>query len=154
MKKSLVILSVLLLFSGYFTLAQTNKKSIHSKHVVYADNINDPLSASELKMIQEVYGAQSEELILNNSQRLKDVKNILRHRVEIVEVPNKDLSSFKKLSSIPLYKEYNSALMRDMTINRRTFNPLKYQFPFFSKESLTVRVDNTPYLIHIKSQFE
>lgn len=154
MNKSLFIVSILLICCSNFTYSQATKKAIHSAHVVYADDIDEPLTNSELQKITEVYGSETESLILNNPQRLKDIKNILRHRIEIVELPNKDLSSFKKLSAVPLMKEYNKLLQRDTAIDIQNFNPLKYQFQFFSKKSTTVRVDNTQYLITIKSQFE
>ncbi|MDT0559617.1 hypothetical protein RM697_13235 [Ichthyenterobacterium sp. W332] len=154
MKKSLITVCILLFSCSTFIYAQTQKKAAHSKHVVYADNIDAPLTVKELQQIKEVYGTETEKLILNNPQRLKDLKNILRHRVEILELPGKKLSSFRNLSSVPLNRNFNLSLQRDLSFNKTTFNPLKYQFAFFSKESTTVRVDNTQYLIVIKSQFE
>jgi len=135
------------------SFSQTNQKQKPLKHVVYNDNVNAPLTANELEQINEVYGEHTEEDILSKPQRLKDVKNILRNRVEIIKVPNKDLSSFTNLSTVPLFNHYNKGLSLDASYNASTFNPLKYQFNFHSREgSKTYRFDNSPYLVIIKSQ--
>ena len=135
------------------SFSQTKQKQKPLKHVVYNNNVDAPLTASELQKINEVYGEHAEEDILSKPQRLKDIKNILRNRVEIIEVTEKDLSSFTNLSTVPLLKVYNKGLSRDASYNARTFNPLKYQFNFYSRDgSKTYRFDNSQYLIIIKSQ--
>jgi hypothetical protein len=133
--------------------SQNNPKQKPLQHVVYNDNVDAPLTAGELQKITEVYGEHAEEDILSKPQRLKDTKHILRNRVEIIEAPGKDLSSFTNLSTVPLFNHYNKNLSRDVSFNASTFNPLKYQFNFYSREgSKTYRFDNSPYLITIKSQ--
>ena len=88
-----------------------------------------------------------------NNRKYEDVKHILRNRVEIIELPDKDLSSFTNLSTVPLFNHYNKGLSRDPMYNASTFNPLKYQFNFHSREgSKTYRFDNSQYLVIIKSQ--
>jgi len=134
------------------SFSQTKQKPL--QHVVYNDNVNAPLTAHELALITEVYGEHAEEDILSKPQRLKDIKHILRNRVEIIEISEgKDLSSFTNLSTIPLFNPYNKGLSRDAFYNASTFNPLKYQFNFYSREgSQTYRFDNSQVLITIKSQ--
>jgi hypothetical protein len=135
------------------SFSQNNKKQKPLQHVVYNDNVNAPLTDKEMQQIIEVYGAHAEEDILSKPQRLKDVKHILRNRVVIVEHPGKDLSSFTNLSTVPLFNYYNKGLSRDASYNASTFNPLKYQFNFYSREgSETYRFDNSQYLVIIKSQ--
>lgn len=136
------------------SFSQTKHKQKPLQHVVYNDNVNAPLSTHELSLIKEVYGDHTEEDILSKPQRLKDIKHILRNRVEIVEVSQgKDLSSITNLSTIPLFNPYNQGLTRDAFYNANTFNPLKYQFNFYSREgSKTYRFDNSQVLITIKSQ--
>ncbi|MBR9915873.1 MAG: hypothetical protein GYB32_13830 [Algicola sp.] len=135
------------------SFSQTNQKQKPLQHVVYNDNVDAPLTAKELAQIVEVYGEHAEEDILSKPQRLKDVKHILRNRVEIIELPGKDLSSFINLSTVPLFNHYNKGLSRDAMYNASTFNPLKYQFNFHSREgSKTYRFDNSQYLVIIKSQ--
>ena len=144
------IFSVLTINTSF---SQSNQKQKPLKHVVYNDNVDAPLTANELEQITEVYGEHAEEDILSRPQRLKDVKNILRNRVEIIMITDKDLSSFTKLSSVALFNHYNKALNRNTSYNASTFNPLKYQFNFYSREgSKTYRFDNSPYLVIIKSQ--
>jgi hypothetical protein len=133
--------------------SQNNQNQKPLKHAVFNDNVDAPLTVNELMKINEVYGVHAEEDILSKPQRLKDVKNILRNRVEIKKIENKDLSSFTNLSSVPLFNHYNIALSRDVSYNANTFNPLKYQFNFHSRGgSKTYRFDNSPYLVIIKSQ--
>ena len=144
------ILSVLTINISF---SQSNQKQKPLQHVVYNDNVDAPLTANELAQIVEVYGEHAEEDILSKPQRLKDVKHILRNRVEIIELPGKDLSSFENLSAVPLFNHYNKGLSRDASYNPSTFNPLKYQFNFYSREgSKTYRFDNSQFLVIIKSQ--
>jgi sensor c-di-GMP phosphodiesterase-like protein len=120
--------------------------------VKYKANIKTPLTKKENVQLQEVYGEMLQDYVLNNQQRLKDIKNILRNRVSVVELPN-----FKKevtlLSQVPLFNNYNTNLRRKR-FNKDTFNPLKYNFDFYSKGIKMYRVDRTNYYIVIKSQFQ
>lgn len=133
------------------SFSQTKQKPL--QQVVYNDNVNAPLTAKELKQIEEVYGEYAHENIFSKPQRLKDTKHILRNRIEIIEYPGKDLSSFTNLSTVPLFNYYNKGLSHDVSYNASTFNPLKYLFNFYSREgSKTYRFDNSQFLITIKSQ--
>lgn len=144
------VIAVVSLFS-IETQAQTEMKPL--TRVVYNENVKEPLTNRELSQIKEVYGDYTSK-ILEHPQRLKDIKNILRNRVVIMKVENKDLSSFENLSSVPLFNPYNLNVTRDVTYNPNTFNPLKYQFNFHSRQKdKFYRFDNTPYLIIIKSQY-
>lgn len=148
------LLFVVLLSVSLQTNAQ-QKNISEIKHINYSNNVNKPLTDAELAMINEVYGDQTEEYVLNNSNFLKNIKNILRNRVEIMELENKDLSSFRTLSSVPLNNEFNKNLLRDNVFNPKTFNPLKYDFNFNSRDLIKYyRVDNTNYLIVIHSQYQ
>jgi hypothetical protein len=151
----LLIFGVAVLFSST-ALAQS---TISSKQkplsiVEFSENVNAPLSSKERSYIVEVYGDYAEQYVFSNPNRLKDIKNILRNRVILNEYPRKDLSSFPKLSSVPLLKAFNSNVSRDASINASNFNPLKYQFNFFSRESQIKYywVDNTQLLISILPQ--
>ncbi|WP_299360984.1 hypothetical protein [Winogradskyella sp.] len=147
--KRLTIVFCTFLFSINLTISQD-----HQKFVNYPKNIDDALSIEEKAMIIEVYGEDAaEKYIFSIPQRLKDTKHILRNRFEIVELKNKDLSKLKKLSEIPIFDVYMD-IKRDQTIDLENFNPLKYQFNFYGKLSQYVRIDNTSYVIIIKSQFE
>ena len=137
------------------TNAQSSKQRQPLPLVKYNSNVNNPLSSSEMTMLREVYGDALEKDILSKPQRLKDIKNILRNRVEIVEISNP--SNQKKctlLSEVPLFDVYVKTLKRDTFFNKSTFNPLKYYFKFYSRGTHLYRVDNTNYFIIIKSQHQ
>lgn len=137
---------------GVFTAtAQAVKKQQPLTVINYGETINAPLTAKELSFIKEAYGENAEKYILNNPQRVKDIKHIFRNRVTIQEYKNKDLSSVKLLSTVP---KINKNASVESTINANTFNALNYDFNFYTRstEILTYRVDNTSYLITIKPQ--
>ncbi|MEM6515063.1 MAG: hypothetical protein AAF688_02690 [Bacteroidota bacterium] len=122
--------------------------------VVYKSNLTEPVNDSELKKIKEVFGSRADELVLNNSAYLKDLKHLLRNRILIYEM--NDLSKQKKtklLSEVPLNKTYNSGITRDVKFDIENFNPLKYQLDFFSKGTYVYQVDGTDYFIQITSQY-
>ena len=122
--------------------------------VQYNSNVNNPLTSSEMNMLREVYGESLEKEILNRPQRLKDTKNILRNRVEVVELAPKDQKTCTLLSQVPLFNVFVSSLERDGHFNKATFNPLKYNFNFYGRGTQMYRVDNTNFFILIKSQHD
>ncbi|TJY37256.1 hypothetical protein [Pontimicrobium aquaticum] len=148
MRKTLLFFYILFISS----LTLTVNAQSGSKTIVFNENIKTPLNGAEKDMLTEVYGEHLKMNILDNPQRLKSIKNILRNRVKIV-----DLSSFKKdyklLSQVPLFNKYNSSLKREL-FDKATFNPLKYSFDFYAKQTQVFRVDNTNYYIIIKSQHQ
>jgi len=135
--------------------SQSNKQQRHQKTVTYKTNVNNPLTSAELAQIKEVYGSTANSNILNKPQRLKDIKNILRNRVEIKNIPNpSDQKKCTLLSEVPLMDYYVATLERETNFNPQNFNPLKYLFDFYSYGSHMYRVDNTNYFIIIKSQHQ
>ncbi len=143
------------LFASETTYSQTNRLQKNQKTVTYNANVDKPLTASEMAMINEVYGSTANKNILTKPQRLKDIKNILRNRVEIKEISNpSDQKKCTLLSEVPLMDYYVYDLERDTTFNPNTFNPLKYLFNFYAYGSHMYRVDNTNYFIIIKSQHQ
>ena len=143
----------LMVASSSLALAQSNNNRQQSI-VVFKDNVNAPLTFDERKKIEEVYGEHMYKEILNRPNRLKSIKNILRNRVEIMEL--NDPSSQKQcepLSSVPVFNVFVKDLKRDSFFNKATFNPLKYAFPFYGRHPAMYRVDGTNTYIYIKSQF-
>lgn len=141
------------IFCSYGIIAQT-AQNVEFKAVKYKPNVDMPLTVQEKEMIIEVYGAEAaKKYIFDLPQRLKHIKNILRNRVEIVELANKDVSDLTKLSDIPLFDHYQK-IQRDNYIDKRSFNPLKYEFDFYGKETQYIRIDNTQNVIIITSQFK
>lgn len=119
----------------------------------FNENVNAPLSMAERQQLEEVYGDKLQTYILSKPQRLKAVKNILRNRVEIKEFTNpRDYKDCTLLSEVSLFDYYVQDLKRDLVFNKNSFNPLKYNFEFYSRGAHMYRVDNTNYFIIIKSQ--
>lgn len=122
--------------------------------VKYNSNVNSPLTSKELALIKEVYGDQAEKEILSRPQRVKDIKHLLRNRIEIKLVPGGDLKPCPLLSEVSLFDAYVSTLTRDVNFNPHDFNPLKYNLNFYSRNAALYKVDNTNYFIIIKSQHQ
>lgn len=134
-------------------IAQTNDQRQPLAIVEYNENVNAPLSANEKLQLTAVYGDKLQEYILSKPQRLMAIKNILRNRIEIIELADrKDQKECTLLSEVSLFNYYVPELKRDIVFNKNTFNPLKYNFSFYSRGSHMYRVDNTNYFILIKSQ--
>jgi len=123
-----------------------------SKTVVFNRNVNIPLNNVEMKMLKDVYGESLKENILNNPQRLKSIKNIIRNRVEVVTMFDYP-KDYKLLSQIPLFDKYNKSI-KIKKFNVSEFNPLKYSFDFYANSTQVFRVDKTNYYIVIKSQHQ
>ena len=146
-----MLLCVLLATSAMYSQSGSIYKN--QKTVTYDANVKNPLTNSELAMVTEVYGETTSKNVLDNPIRLKNIKNILRNRVEILELPNdKKQKSYSLMSEVPLMNYYVSDLQRDAVFNPKAFNPLKYLFNFNANGSELYRVDNTDYYIYIKSQ--
>lgn len=148
MKKLLCF--IVIIITSVSIYAQRSSDFVQSRACI-DDNTKTALTQNERSFINEVYGDYAEKLFYNNAQRLKYVKHILRNRVFIEYLENKDLNSIKNLSEVPLVKDLNPNLRRDVSYNKNTFNPLKYNFNFFSRQesSKYYRIDNTQYLITI-----
>ena len=155
MKRIFKLLYFVALFSISLLInAQENNLS-EVTPITYKDNIKAPLNSGELLMITEVYGDFVQQYVLDKPEKLKSVKNILRNRVRIYEENIKDLSGFNKLSQVALFDVFNNNLKRDIIFNPNTFNPLKYDFNYNSRDkSKRYRVDNTNYVIVIYSQYQ
>jgi len=99
--------------------------------------------------LDEAYGNELKSQILDRPIRLKDIKDILRNRVFIYKENIKDISKISLLSEVPIFDIYNHKPKRPF-FKRNDFNPLLYNFNFFSKTKQIYRVDNTNFLILIK----
>lgn len=142
-----------ILLSSFSGLAQAKSSPTAVELVKYNDNVNLPLSVKERGFLQEVYGDELQELILSKPQRLKDVKDILRNRVEIVLASQHEKSEYAPLlSSVPLFDNYNDQLEPDITFSKNGFNPLKYRFHFHGFGTSMYRIDKTNYVLIIKPQ--
>lgn len=153
MKKLLPILVVILMPMLMF--GQQTKQKNPMPLAKFDDNVKLPLTAKEKAQIIEVYGEFADKYVFNDATRLKVIKQILRNRVIIKRViDEKNKKACPKLSEVSLFNNYVSDIERDKVFNPNDFNPLKYNFEFYSRASAMYQVDNTNYYIIIKSQYQ
>jgi hypothetical protein len=154
--KKILLLGIVGLFC---TVAIAQNKSRVKRHplplAVYGDNLDSPLTQKERGFILEVYGDYAQKYVFDNPQRIKAIKQILRNRVKIEQIWDERMKKpCPKLSEIELNMAFNSALKRDEFFNPSTFNPLKYNFNFYSRGAAMYEVDNSNYYIIINSQHQ
>ena len=153
MKKLLIILLTGVLPLAAFTQHNLKKQSLPI--VKFDKHIDDPLTDKERNQIIEVYGEYADKYILKDDHRLRAIKQILRYRIVIKEIIEKNTAkTCSKLSEISLFNKYVSNLKRDEYFNPKDFNPLKYNFEFYSNSASIVKIDGTNYYIIIKSQYQ
>ena len=146
MRKIIFFFSIVI-FSNIGALIAQNDFKKHNEWIThYPSNVEAPFSNDELKKVEEAYGLEFKKEILTNRILLKDIKDILRNRVEVFNAEKKNISSITNLSTLPLYD--SKLLLKAFDPNN--FNPLLYKFDFYTKSTLVYRVDNTSYLIFIK----
>ena len=117
----------------------------------YNDNVKMPLTPIERAQIIEAYGAYADEYVFSNPHRLKSIKHTLRNRVVIKLITdNKNKKVCTKLSEVSVFSD--SVPETFEAFNPNNFNPLKYDFNFYSRATGMYQVDNTNYYIIIKSQ--
>ena len=109
-----------------------------------------PLTAKELSNLQEVFGNHLHHRVLSRPNMLAEIKDVLRKRVEIVELKDpKDQKPCTLLSEVALYSAYNPDIQRDKKFDPSNFNPLKYAFNYKINGASMYRVDQTNYYIII-----
>ena len=102
--------------------------------------------------IIEVFADKTQELILDNPDRLALYNDFLENRVKVIGSQKSGDDKFIKLSSVSLMNKYNATLTRDLVFDPNNFNPLKYALDILPKTTMIYRVDNTNYLIVIQPQ--
>ncbi len=151
MKKLLTILTLILI--PLCVSGQQAKQKNPLPLAKYNDNVKLPLTANERAQIIEVYGESADKFVFSNPHRLKSIKHILRNRVVIkIIMDEKNKKACPKLSEVAVFDDMESEI--DKTFNPNNFNPLKYNFNFYSRAAAIYQVDNTNYYIIIKSQYQ
>lgn len=132
----------------------SNSQLISSNNWVidYPDNTKLPFTISEIKKLEYVYLENLKMQILNKPSRVLDFKHIFRNRIFIQKEEIKDISNYPLLSTVPVFNIFNETMQIPSFI-AEDFNPFVYNFNFNSKSRLIYRVDNTQYLVIIKSKF-
>jgi hypothetical protein len=149
MRKIIFFFSIVIFSNIGAVIAQNDFKKHNEWITHYPSNVDLPFSKLELNKLEEAYGQNLNDQILDRTIRVKDIKDILRNRIHIYQENIKDVSIVPLLSNVPIFNIYNHRLNRPV-FNRNNFNPLLYNFNFFSKTKQIYRVDNTNYLIVIK----
>ena len=149
MRKIIFFFSIVIFSNIGVVIAQNDSNSQQNWITQYPSNVDLPFSKLELNKLEEAYGQNLNDQILDRPIRVKDIKDILRNRIDIYQENIKDVSTIPLLSNVPIFNIYNHKLNRPV-FNRNNFNPLLYNFNFFLKTKQIYRVDNTNYLIVIK----
>ncbi|MBT7528148.1 MAG: hypothetical protein HN660_01535 [Flavobacteriaceae bacterium] len=146
--------SINLVFSQHnnFSNKSSSENNSYNWIVDYPDNIRLPFTNLEIQKLKYIYGDQLKKYVLDKPSRVKDIKHILRNRVVIQNEDVKDISNYPLLSTVSIFDVFNNSIQFPL-FNKDNFNPLIYNFNFNSKTRLIYRVDNTNYLIVIKSKF-
>jgi len=133
-----IIFTIFFLFTIY-SFSQTPPKNN------FTDNeIND--------FIIEVFQDQATSLVFNTeTYRYKLIKTFFKDKYFIEYKPEYTGKKFELLSTLGINNKYNKNLIIDTYYNPNTFNPLKYKFPLSSNSRKMYRIDNTDYIISIKT---
>ena len=131
---------LLLFFTFSFIFSQSDK---HNSWIIeLSEDVTNPLTNQETLFIKSAYGDKGFNRIISINALEKNIKDILRNRVQILTKRFFHSEKYPKLSSIT-----NSNTPQ--IFNKNNFNPLLYDFDFESFESQIYRVDGTDYLINI-----
>lgn len=155
MKRILKLITFVVFLSLVLQVKAQDDKLAKVIPIKYNDNVKSPLNNEELSKIKEVYGDYTNQYVLSNLNKLNVIKNILRNRVKIYIEDKKDISLLQSLSEVPLSEGFNDALLRNVEFDVKTFNPLKYDFNYNSRDKTKrYKVDNTNYVIVVYSQYQ
>jgi hypothetical protein len=125
----------------------------YSWKINYPENCNLPFSDSELKMLQYVYAENLKNHVLDKPAISIHIKHIFRNRIFIGKKSSNSQVKYPLLSSVDLFNIHNKNLIRH-PFDKEKFNPFIYNFNFGSKSELIYRVDNSDYIIIIKSRYK
>ena len=129
-----------LFFTFSFIFSQSDK---HNPWIIeLGESVTNPLTNLEIRFIKSALGEEAYYRIINVKALEKNIKDILRNRVQILTKRYFPSEKLPKLSSIT---NSNSSQIFD----KYNFNPLLYDFDFESFESQIYRVDGTDYIINI-----
>ena len=149
MRKIIFFFSIVIFSNIGVVIAQNDSNSQQTWITQYPSNVELPLSHDERIKLDNAYGSELKNQILDRPIRVKDIKDILRNSIDIYHENIKDVSNIPSLYEVRIFDIYNYRLNRPV-FNRNDFNPLLYNFNFFLKTKQIYRVDNTNYLIVIK----
>jgi len=131
---------LLIFFSCSFIFSQS---SIHNSWITdLNENVNPKLTNQEIGFIKSAYGDATFKKIISIKALEKNIKDILRNRVQFLNKKFILGENIPKLSSI-------SNGSTPIVFNQKRFNPLLYDIDFESSENQIYRVDGTDFIINI-----
>ncbi len=140
MTQKIKLLTSLLLILG-FSYTITAQES-HPPHGKYQQFMTD------------AWGADVYNDIQNDKIFSRLYKDLYQNRI-VYEKQTSTSRPLKKplfLKDINLSENKTKTIVRDNTFNPLTFNPFNYQLPFFENGDQYIKVDNTDYVIIIRSK--
>ncbi len=137
----ILFLIVVLFYSDAFSQTSNSNSWIFK----FEKNIEKPFTQLEIDKIVNAYGAEKLQTIVSEKALDKFYKNILRNRVKIYTKKYYSEENFPKLSS-------KGPSLNENDINSEKFNPLLYDFPFYSKKPHYYRVNQTDFLVVVNPQ--
>ncbi|WP_417861168.1 hypothetical protein [Winogradskyella sediminis] len=151
MKNLLIITALILMPLSVFSQQSNHKNPLPLAK--YSDNVNLPLTAKERAQIIEAFGDSADKMVFSNPHRLKSIKHILRNRVKVKLITDKnETKPCPMLSDVTNSEDLDSRNNKPFDLD--SFNPLKYDFNFHSRSASMYQVDNTNYYIIINSQYQ
>lgn len=101
--------------------------------------------------INEVYSAQNVLIKESRPNVHRGLTELLNKRVYFLK-SNKVIEKATLISSQPLFNKYNQNIQNYTVFNPSSFNPLRYNLPFWSVSASIYRLDGTDYYLVIEGQ--
>ncbi len=120
--------------------------------VEFPSEVSAPLTNAERLQLLEVFGDSFNRLVLENPTQLQNLKFLIRSRIKIISTDKDDLSEVPKLSDLVLFNQYNNDLQKPKSFDSSNFNPLIYQFQWYSPTQQIYHINNTDLLLQIIPQ--
>ncbi len=120
--------------------------------VEFPSEVSAPLTNAERLQLLEVFGDSFNRLVLENPTQLQNLKFLIRSRIKIISTDKDDLSEVPKLSDLELFNQYNKDLQKPKSFDPSNFNPLIYQFQWYSPTQQIYHINNTDLLLQIIPQ--
>ncbi|RQO30765.1 hypothetical protein DBR32_08540 [Taibaiella sp. KBW10] len=127
---------LLFLFAGLGLFGQAQAQSSNS-------TINPKIAA--------VYGSSLNSILAQDPQRLALLNQLLNERIQIMDLDAATaMDKFPALNNQPLFNKYVPGLSAETVYNPNTFNPLKYDLPFFNYGDVGFWINGTNKVLLIR----
>ena len=89
---------------------------------------------------------------MNRNSLLQFYTKLIDNRIEYRYQPQQAKEKYPTVSSMGLQNKINKAIVVHASFDTTTFNPLHYKLDFFAKTTKVYRIDNSDYLLIVRSQ--